>query len=210
MTEELCRSALGHVIYRHNDASHLEELMASAGPDRPGTADLKGTCCMDGRIAAIAGTGNISERKGRTYTLAIMENTLAKEVWAIVIFLFKPARIVVSIHRIADAIIFMSAPYLRPAGGVLAAARHVRAHPEGAAAKRTMRRSSKPCFSQVARMFLHAKSKPVCNRGGRVTRKGVASSACDFSRCTEPMPSRAVIRACPRSGETQDHTDTVT
>src|SRR4030081_1764314 len=64
MIEGIRRSGAERFIFRHNDVSHLDELMSSVAPERPKIIAFESVYSMDGDIAPIAAICDIAEKHG--------------------------------------------------------------------------------------------------------------------------------------------------
>jgi len=64
MIEGVRQSACEKQIFRHNDLAHLEELLKSAGGDRPKLIVFESLYSMDGDVAPINGICDLAERYG--------------------------------------------------------------------------------------------------------------------------------------------------
>jgi 5-aminolevulinate synthase len=64
MIEGIRRSGAERFIFRHNDVSHLEELMSSVAPERPKIVAFESVYSMDGDIAPIAAICDVAEKYG--------------------------------------------------------------------------------------------------------------------------------------------------
>ena len=156
MIEGIRRSGAEKHIFRHNDAAHLDELMASVAPDRPKIVAFESVYSMDGDIAPIADIcdvaekhgamtyldevhavglygprgGGIAEREKLSHRLTIIEGTLAKAFGVMGGYVAGPATVVDVIRSFADSFIFTTSLCPHLAAGALAAVQSVKAHPE--------------------------------------------------------------------------------
>jgi 5-aminolevulinate synthase len=156
MIEGIRRSGAERFIFRHNDASHLDELMSAIDPRRPKIVAFESVYSMDGDIAPITAIcdvaekhgaityldevhavglygprgGGIAEREGASHRLTLIEGTLAKAFGVMGGYVAGPALIIDVIRSLADSFIFTTSLCPHLAAGALAAIQHVRAHPE--------------------------------------------------------------------------------
>ncbi|KWV58489.1 5-aminolevulinate synthase [Rhizobium altiplani] len=156
MIEGIRRSGAERLIFRHNDAAHLDELMSGVDPDRPKIVAFESVYSMDGDIAPIEAIcdiaekhnaityldevhavglygsrgGGIAEREGLAERLTIIEGTLAKAFGVIGGYVTGPALLIDVIRSMADSFIFTTSLCPHLAAGALAAVRHIKTHPE--------------------------------------------------------------------------------
>src|SRR4030088_133024 len=64
MIEGIRRSGAERFISRHNDVTHLDELMSSVAPERPKIVAFESVYSMDGDIAPIAAICDVAEKHG--------------------------------------------------------------------------------------------------------------------------------------------------
>jgi len=64
MIEGIRRSGAERFIFRHNDVTHLDELMSSVAPERPKIVAFESVYSMDGDIAPIAAICDVAEKHG--------------------------------------------------------------------------------------------------------------------------------------------------
>ena len=159
MIEGIRRSGAERFIFRHNDVTHLDELMSSIDPARPKIVAFESVYSMDGDIAPIAEIcdvaekhgaityldevhavglygnrgGGIAEREGVADRLTIIEGTLAKAFGVMGGYVTGPALLIDVIRSLADSFIFTTSLCPHLAAGAVAAIRHVKAHPEARA-----------------------------------------------------------------------------
>ena len=143
-------------IFRHNDLSHLEELLAAAPADAPKLVAFESVYSMDGDIADIGATadlahkhgaltyldevhavglyghcgGGVSERDGVADRIDIIEGTLGKAFGVMGGYIAADAVLIDAIRSHASGFIFTTS--LPPAltAGALASIRWLRAHDE--------------------------------------------------------------------------------
>lgn len=156
MIEGIRRSGAEKLIFRHNDAAHLDELMAAVDPDRPKIVAFESVYSMDGDIAPIAAIcdvadrygaltyldevhavglygpqgGGIADRDGLAHRLTIIEGTLAKAFGVMGGYISGPAALIDVVRSLAESFIFSTSLCPHLAAGARAAIRHVRSHPE--------------------------------------------------------------------------------
>ncbi len=156
MIEGIRRSGAERFIFRHNDVTHLDELMNSVAPERPKIVAFESVYSMDGDIAPIAAIcdvaekhgaityldevhavglygargGGIAERDGVSHRVTLIEATLAKAFGVMGGYVAGPALLIDVIRSFADSFIFTTSLCPHLAAGALAAVQHVRAHPE--------------------------------------------------------------------------------
>ena len=156
MIEGIRRSGAEKFIFRHNDPSHLDELMSAVDPTRPKIVAFESVYSMDGDIAPIAAIcdvaerhgaltyldevhavglygergGGIADREGLSHRLTIIEGTLAKAFGVMGGYIAGPALLVDVVRSLADSFIFTTSLCPHLAAGALAAVEEVRAHPE--------------------------------------------------------------------------------
>ena len=156
MIEGIRRSGAEKRIFRHNDAAHLDELMAAVDPDRPKIVAFESVYSMDGDIAPIAAIcdvadrygaltyldevhavglygpqgGGIADRDGLAHRLTIIEGTLAKAFGVMGGYISGPAALIDVVRSLAESFIFSTSLPPHLAAGARAAIRHVRSHPE--------------------------------------------------------------------------------
>jgi 5-aminolevulinate synthase len=156
MIEGIRRSGAERFIFRHNDATHLDDLMSAVDPERPKIVAFESVYSMDGDIAPIASIcdvadkhgaltyldevhavglygqrgGGVAEREGLAQRLTIIEGTLAKAFGVMGGYVTGPATLIDVIRSMADSFIFTTSLCPHLAAGALAAIQHVKAHPE--------------------------------------------------------------------------------
>jgi 5-aminolevulinate synthase len=155
MIEGIRRSGAKRFIFRHNDASHLDELMGSVDPTCPKLVAFESVYSMDGDIAPIAAIcdiaekhgaityldevhavglygprgGGIAERDGATHRVTLIEGTLAKAFGVMGGYVAGPDLLIDVIRSFADSFIFTTSLSPHVAAGALAAVRHLKNDP---------------------------------------------------------------------------------
>jgi 5-aminolevulinate synthase len=156
MIEGIRRSGAERLIFRHNDAAHLDELLSSIAPDRPKIVAFESVYSMDGDVAPIAAICDVAEKHGAlTYLdevhavglygasgagmaeqqgvadrVTLIEGTLAKAFGVMGGYVAGPALLMDVIRSFSDSFIFTTSLCPHLAAGALAAVRHLKAHPE--------------------------------------------------------------------------------
>ena len=149
-------SGAARKIFRHNDAVHLEELLAAADPAVPKIVAFESVYSMDGDISPIAeicavahrhgaltyldevhavgmygarGAG-VAERDGAAAQVDVVQGTLAKAFGVVGGYIASTAATVDFIRSCGTGFIFTTSLPPAIAAAALASVRHVSAHPE--------------------------------------------------------------------------------
>ncbi len=143
-------------IFRHNDLSHLEQLLAAAPADAPKLVAFESVYSMDGDIADIRATaamakkygamtyldevhavgmyglrgGGVSEAQGAAADIDIIEGTLAKGFGVMGGYIAADAEIVDAIRTFAHGFIFTTSLPPALSAGALASIRWLKGHNE--------------------------------------------------------------------------------
>ena len=179
MIEGIRHSGAQRLIFRHNDAAHLDELLSSLPPETPKLVAFESVYSMDGDIAPIGaicdvadkhgamtyldevhavglygprGAG-IAEREGLMHRLTVIEGTLGKAVGVFGGYVAGSNAMCDFIRSFASGFIFTTALPPAVAAGACASIRHLKQSP----AERAMHKER---VAQV-RARLEAKGIPV-------------------------------------------------
>jgi 5-aminolevulinate synthase len=156
MIEGVRRSGCEKKIWRHNDLTHLEQLLIEAGPDRAKLIVFESLYSMDGDIAPVRGIveladrynaltyidevhavglygprgGGIAEREGLMSRVDIIEGTLAKGFGSLGGYVAADASIVDAVRSYSPQFIFTTALPPMAAAAACAAVRHLKSSNE--------------------------------------------------------------------------------
>jgi 5-aminolevulinate synthase len=152
MIEGVRQAAVEKQIWRHNDVSHLEELLAAQPLDRPKLIVFEGLYSMDGDIAPVRAIcdlaekynamtycdevhavgmygprgGGICAREGQMQRVDVLEGTLAKAFGSLGGYIAASRNIVDAVRSYAPGFIFTTALPPAVCAGVVAAIRHLK------------------------------------------------------------------------------------
>jgi len=156
MIEGVRRSGCEKKIWRHNDLTHLEQLLIEAGPDRAKLIVFESLYSMDGDIAPVRGIvelaerynaltyidevhavglygprgGGMAEREGLMGRIDVIEGTLAKGFGSLGGYIAADASIVDAVRSYSPQFIFTTALPPMVAAGACAAVRHLKSSNE--------------------------------------------------------------------------------
>lgn len=186
MIEGIRHSGAQRLIFRHNDATHLDELLSSLPPETPKLIAFESVYSMDGDIAPIAaicdvadkhgamtyldevhavglygprGAG-VAEREGLMDRLTVIEGTLGKAIGVFGGYVAGSASMCDFIRSFASGFIFTTALPPAVAAGALASIRHLKQ-------SQTERAMHRQRVMEV-RMRLEAKGIPVMRNDSHI------------------------------------------
>jgi 5-aminolevulinate synthase len=186
MIEGVKRAGCEKKVFRHNDVSHLEELLAAEPADRAKLVVFESLYSMDGDIAPIREIvevaekynamtyidevhavglygprgGGVSEREGLAHRIDVIEGTLAKGFGSLGGYIAASEAVVDAVRSYAPQFIFTSTMPPSVAASAAAAVRHLK--------RSTIERERHQQMARLAKHALRAAGLPVMDNPSHI------------------------------------------